>query len=126
MRVGEALAEKVQRRVEEARQLASGIRCNPGHPECSRRVIESGDLVAFDTDPGGSLGLYAKTPRNDDDAPSRGTGNVAGGSGSAPDRQNQGEEHPALSESAYCWIPSSSTSNVRSLFGGIGPTARSP
>ena len=34
----------------ETRLLTSGPRTNPWYQECSDRVIESGDLVAFDTD----------------------------------------------------------------------------
>ena len=34
----------------ETRLLTSGYRTNPWYQECSNKVIESGDLVAFDTD----------------------------------------------------------------------------
>ncbi len=47
----------------ETRLLASGPRCNPWYQECSSRVIENGDLVAFDTDLIGSYGMCVDTSR---------------------------------------------------------------
>ncbi|CAG9172256.1 Dimethlysulfonioproprionate lyase DddP [Cupriavidus laharis] len=47
----------------ETRLLASGPRCNPWYQECSSRVIENGDLVAFDTDLIGSFGFCVDTSR---------------------------------------------------------------
>jgi Xaa-Pro aminopeptidase len=47
----------------ETRLLASGPRCNPWYQECSSRVIEDGDLVAFDTDLVGSYGICVDTSR---------------------------------------------------------------
>jgi Xaa-Pro dipeptidase len=47
----------------ETRLLASGPRCNPWYQECSSRVIENGDLVAFDTDLIGSYGYCVDTSR---------------------------------------------------------------
>ncbi|OLL31991.1 peptidase M24 [Burkholderia sp. SRS-W-2-2016] len=47
----------------ETRLLASGPRCNPWYQECSSRVIENGDLVAFDTDLVGSYGICVDTSR---------------------------------------------------------------
>lgn len=47
----------------ETRLLASGPRCNPWYQECSSRVIEDGDLVAFDTDLVGSYGFCVDTSR---------------------------------------------------------------
>lgn len=47
----------------ETRLLASGPRCNPWYQECSSRVIENGDLVAFDTDLIGSYGFCVDTSR---------------------------------------------------------------
>lgn len=47
----------------ETRLLASGPRCNPWYQECSSRVIEDGDLVAFDTDLVGSFGYMVDMSR---------------------------------------------------------------
>ena len=43
----------------ETRLLASGPRTNPWFQECSSRVVEAGDLVAFDTDIIGPYGFCA-------------------------------------------------------------------
>jgi len=47
----------------ETRLLASGPRINPWFQECSSRVIEAGDLVAFDTDLIGAYGYCADISR---------------------------------------------------------------
>lgn len=47
----------------ECRLLASGPRTNPWFQECGNRVIEAGDLVAFDTDMIGPLGYLADISR---------------------------------------------------------------
>lgn len=47
----------------ETRLLSSGPRTNPWFQECSSRVIESGDLVAFDTDLIGPYGYCADLSR---------------------------------------------------------------
>ena len=47
----------------EARLLATGERTNPWFQECGNRVIEAGDLVAFDTDMVGPLGYLADISR---------------------------------------------------------------
>ncbi|MCV0397932.1 MAG: Xaa-Pro peptidase family protein [Rhizobiaceae bacterium] len=47
----------------ETRLLASGPRTNPWFQECSSRVIEPGDLVAFDTDLIGPYGFCADISR---------------------------------------------------------------
>jgi Xaa-Pro dipeptidase len=47
----------------ETRLLASGRRINPWFQECSSRVIEAGDLVAFDTDLIGPYGYCADISR---------------------------------------------------------------
>ena len=47
----------------ECRLLASGERTNPWFQECSDRVIEAGDLVAFDTDLIGPFGYCADISR---------------------------------------------------------------
>ncbi len=47
----------------ETRLLSSGPRTNPWFQECSSRVIESGDLVAFDTDLIGPYGFCADLSR---------------------------------------------------------------
>jgi len=47
----------------ETRLLASGPRINPWFQECSSRVIEVGDLVAFDTDLIGPYGYCADISR---------------------------------------------------------------
>jgi Xaa-Pro aminopeptidase len=47
----------------ETRLLASGPRTNPWFHECSSRVIENGDLVAFDTDLIGPYGACADISR---------------------------------------------------------------
>jgi len=57
----------------EARLLASGPRTNPWYQECSDRVIENGDLVAFDTDLIGRRGYCCDISRTwlcGDSAPS--------------------------------------------------------
>lgn len=48
----------------ECRLLASGPRTNPWFQESSNRVIESGDLVAFDTDMVGPMGYLADISRS--------------------------------------------------------------
>jgi Xaa-Pro aminopeptidase len=48
----------------ECRLLASGPRTNPWFQECGNRVIEAGDLVAFDTDMVGPLGYLADISRS--------------------------------------------------------------
>lgn len=47
----------------ECRLLASGERTNPWFQECSNRVIEAGDIVAFDTDMVGPFGYLADISR---------------------------------------------------------------
>jgi Xaa-Pro dipeptidase len=47
----------------ETRLLSSGPRTNPWFQECSARVIEAGDLVAFDTDLIGPYGFCADLSR---------------------------------------------------------------
>ena len=47
----------------ETRLLSSGERTNPWFQECSDRVIQDGDLVAFDTDVNGPFGYYADLSR---------------------------------------------------------------
>ncbi len=47
----------------ETRLLASGPRTNPWFHECSERVIEAGDLVAFDTDLIGPYGYCSDISR---------------------------------------------------------------
>ncbi len=47
----------------ECRLLASGERTNPWFQECSNRVIEAGDIVAFDTDMVGPFGYLADVSR---------------------------------------------------------------
>jgi Xaa-Pro dipeptidase len=47
----------------ETRLLASGPRTNPWFQECSSRVIEAGDLVAFDTDLIGPYGFCSDVSR---------------------------------------------------------------
>lgn len=47
----------------ECRLLSSGRRTNPWFQECGNRVIEAGDLVAFDTDMIGPLGYLADISR---------------------------------------------------------------
>jgi Xaa-Pro dipeptidase len=58
-------AENIRRGGEwiETRLLASGPRTNPWFQECSSRVIEAGDLVAFDTDLIGPYGYCADLSR---------------------------------------------------------------
>lgn len=47
----------------ETRLMASGPRCNPWFQECSSRIIEAGDFVAFDTDLIGSYGICVDISR---------------------------------------------------------------
>jgi len=47
----------------ETRLLSSGPRTNPWFQECSSRIVESGDLVAFDTDLIGPYGFCADLSR---------------------------------------------------------------
>lgn len=58
-------AENVRRGGEwiETRLLASGPRTNPWFQECSARVIEDGDIVAFDTDLVGAYGYCCDISR---------------------------------------------------------------
>lgn len=48
----------------ETRLLTSGPRTNPWYQECSDRVIENGDMVAFDTDLIGAYGYSADISRS--------------------------------------------------------------
>jgi len=48
----------------ESRLLSSGERTNPWFQECGNRVIQAGDLVAFDTDMVGPLGYLADISRS--------------------------------------------------------------
>lgn len=48
----------------ETRLLASGPRTNPWYNECSSRVIEAGDIVAFDTDLIGAYGICVDMSRS--------------------------------------------------------------
>ena len=48
----------------ECRLLSSGPRTNPWFQECGNRVIEAGDLVAFDTDLVGPNGYFADISRS--------------------------------------------------------------
>ncbi len=48
----------------ECRLLASGERTNPWFQECGNRVIEAGDIVAFDTDMVGPCGYLADISRS--------------------------------------------------------------
>lgn len=47
----------------ETRLMASGPRCNPWFQECSSRIIENGDFVAFDTDLIGTYGICVDISR---------------------------------------------------------------
>ncbi len=47
----------------ETRLLSSGPRTNPWFQECSSRIVEAGDLVAFDTDLIGPYGFCADLSR---------------------------------------------------------------
>ncbi|MEM7301612.1 MAG: Xaa-Pro peptidase family protein [Pseudomonadota bacterium] len=47
----------------DGRMLASGPRINPWYQEASQRVIESGDLVGFDTDMVGPMGYFCDVSR---------------------------------------------------------------
>ncbi len=57
----------------DGRMLASGPRTNPWLQEASPRVIESGDLVAFDTDMVGPFGYFADISRTFHCGPARPT-----------------------------------------------------
>jgi Xaa-Pro aminopeptidase len=48
----------------ECRNLASGERTNPWFQECGNRVIEAGDMLAFDTDMVGPCGYLADISRS--------------------------------------------------------------
>jgi Xaa-Pro aminopeptidase len=58
-------AENIKRGGEwiETRLLVSGPRCNPWYQECSSRCIQSGELVAFDTDLIGPYGMCVDISR---------------------------------------------------------------
>ena len=58
-------AENIKRGGEwiETRLLSSGPRTNPWYQECGPRVIQAGDLVAFDTDLIGCYGMCADISR---------------------------------------------------------------
>ncbi|QQK78232.1 aminopeptidase P family protein [Salicibibacter cibarius] len=47
----------------ETRLLSSGHRTNPWFQECSNKVIEDGEIVAFDTDLNGPFGYYTDISR---------------------------------------------------------------
>ncbi|MEM7334723.1 MAG: Xaa-Pro peptidase family protein [Chloroflexota bacterium] len=59
-------AENIKRGGEwlETRLLASGPRTNPWYQECSSRIIENGDMVAFDTDLIGAYGICVDISRS--------------------------------------------------------------
>ena len=57
----------------ETRLLSSGGRTNPWHQECSDRVIQAGELVAFDTDMVGPFGYCADISRTFHCGPGRPT-----------------------------------------------------
>jgi Xaa-Pro aminopeptidase len=59
-------AENIRRGGEwiETRLLSSGLRTNPWFQECSARVIEAGDIVAFDTDLIGPYGYCCDISRS--------------------------------------------------------------
>ncbi|MGH8757233.1 MAG: M24 family metallopeptidase, partial [Burkholderiales bacterium] len=48
----------------ECRLLASGERTNPWYQECGNRIINAGDMVAFDTDMVGPFGYLADISRS--------------------------------------------------------------
>jgi Xaa-Pro aminopeptidase len=58
-------AENIKRGGEwlETRLLSSGPRTNPWYQECSSRIIEEGDIVAFDTDLIGAYGICVDISR---------------------------------------------------------------
>jgi Xaa-Pro aminopeptidase len=70
MRESEAMALLVKGSIDrggeypETRLLSSGPRTNPWFQETSDRIIENGDLVAFDTDMIGPLGFYNDISRS--------------------------------------------------------------
>ena len=70
MRESDALAMMIQGSIErggeypETRLLSSGPRTNPWFQETSNRVIENGDMLAFDTDLIGPLGFYNDISRS--------------------------------------------------------------
>ncbi|MFQ3544825.1 Xaa-Pro peptidase family protein [Halobacillus rhizosphaerae] len=47
----------------ETRLLSSGYRTNPWYQECSDKVIDEGELVAFDTDMNGPFGFFTDISR---------------------------------------------------------------
>ena len=70
MRESDALAMMIQGSIErggeypETRLLSSGPRTNPWFQETSDRVIENGDMLAFDTDMIGPMGFYNDISRS--------------------------------------------------------------
>jgi Xaa-Pro aminopeptidase len=70
MRESEAMALMVKGSIDrggeypETRLLTSGPRTNPWFQETSDRIIENGDLIAFDTDMIGPLGFYNDISRS--------------------------------------------------------------
>jgi len=70
MRESDALAMLIEGSIQrggeypETRLLCSGPRTNPWFQETSERVIEAGDLLAFDTDMIGPLGYYNDISRS--------------------------------------------------------------
>ncbi len=65
----------------ETRLLSSGPRTNPWYQECSKRIIQAGDLVAFDTDLIGPYGLCSDISR---------TWRCGGGKGTSAQREIYG------------------------------------
>jgi Xaa-Pro aminopeptidase len=59
--LGTALAHGAE--YSETRMLASGPRTNPWNQEASEKVVEAGELVAFDTDLAGPRGYFADVSR---------------------------------------------------------------
>ena len=70
MRESDALAMMIQGSIErggeypETRLLSSGPRTNPWFQETSDRIIENGDMLAFDTDLIGPMGFYNDISRS--------------------------------------------------------------
>ena len=123
-------AENIRRGGEwiETRLLSSGPRTNPWFQECSARVIEDGDIVAFDTDLIGPYGYCCDISRTwlagDEAAHQRAARALRHGGGA--DRRQHGDAARRAGPFASCRTPPTSLpddylpNRYSVLFHGVG------
>lgn len=92
----------------ETRLLASGPRTNPWYQECSAREIESGDLVALDTDLIGTMGYCCDISR---------TWRAGGGRPSARQQRTYADAHAHLMRLLECVGPGVTLAEIAEVIG---------